>query len=123
LAAATLPSPFTFLSPESPPPSGLLILSFLFFSSNPLPNVLISDLGGLVDAMKEATNMNLDILGSAFVPVTGYRREVLRVSWILVGLIETNLAFERRRWSDSRAFVSEELKIRFNLFAYVLKGV
>ena len=64
LATAVVPFPFTFL----PPPPTLLILFFLFFSSNPLPNILISDLAGLVDAKKEATNMNLDILGSVFVP-------------------------------------------------------
>ena len=65
LAAAVVPSPFTFL-PLAPPPN-LLILFFLFSSSKHLP---ISDLGGLVDAiLKEAINMNLDILGSAFVPV------------------------------------------------------
>ena len=64
MAAVVVPSAFTFL----PPPPTLLILFFLFFSSKPLPNILISDLGGFVDAIKEATSMNLDILGSEMVP-------------------------------------------------------
>ena len=45
----------------------LLILLFLFFSSDPRPNILISDLAGFVDAKNEATKMNLDILGRAFI--------------------------------------------------------
>jgi hypothetical protein len=105
------------------PPPSLLIFFFLFFSSNPRPNILISDLGGLVDAIKEATNMNLDILGSAFVPVAVTSESGFDGGrcWVWARGLESRLgsgwldkaqsvAFERRGWSDSRAFVSEELK-------------
>ena len=90
MVAVVVPSAFTFL----PPPPSLLILFLLFFSSNPRPNILISDLGGLVDAIKEATNMNLDILGSAFVPVTVKSENVFdggRCCWIWARGLESKL--------------------------------
>lgn len=42
-----------------PPP-----FRFFFRSSRPRPNILKSDLAGLVEARKAATSMNFDILGS-----------------------------------------------------------
>ena len=80
--------------------------------------------------------MNLDILGSAFAPVAVMSENVFdggRCCWVWVKGLESksgsgwfdraqSVAFERRGWSDSRAFVSEELKRRFNLIRVCSEG-
>ena len=80
--------------------------------------------------------MNLDIFGSAFVPVTVTSENVFdggRCCWIWARGLESKLGsgwfdraqsveFKRRGWSDSRAFVSEELKRRFNLIRVCSEG-
>ena len=89
-----------------------------------------------MDAIKEATNMNLDIFGRVFVPVA-MMSENLEFDggcrWVWARGLESKLgsgwfdraqsvAFERRGWSDSRAIVSEELKRRFNLIRVCSEG-
>ena len=81
--------------------------------------------------------MNLDILGSAFVPVAVTSENIFNggrcCCWVWArgfksksgsGLFDRaqSVAFERRGWSDSRAFVSEELKRRFNLIRVCSEG-
>ena len=79
--------------------------------------------------------MNLDILGSELVPVAVTSENVFDDGrcWIWTRGLESKLgsgwfdgaqsaAFERRGWSDSRAFVSEELKRGFNLIRVCFEG-
>ena len=82
--------------------------------------------------------MNLDILGRALVPVAVMSENVAfdgacRCCWVWAKGLESKLgsgwfdraqsvAFERRGWRDSRAFVIEELKRRFNLIRVCSEG-
>lgn len=89
-----------------------------------------------MDAIKDATNMNLNILGRALVPVAVTSENVVfdgGCRWVWARGLESksgsgwferaqSVAFERRGWSDSRAFVSEELKRRFNLIRVCSEG-
>ena len=80
--------------------------------------------------------MNFDILGRALVPVVVMSENVVfdgACRWVWARGLESksgsgwfdraqSVAFERRGWSDSRAFVSEELKRRFNLIRVCSEG-
>ena len=63
-SASFVSSPFVFVGLPD-------VRRFLFFiSSRPLPNILRSDFGGLVDARKNATRKNLDSRGREVRPVS-----------------------------------------------------
>ena len=77
----------TFATPPFPA-LFVITLRFRFFSSNPLPNILKSDLGGFVEAKKAANNINFDNRGKVRSPSS-----LSPDDWVAFAVLEEPLAW------------------------------